>query len=58
MTTLIKNGLVATFEGGALAGRIIEWRTAHGRFGSVDELRDVPGIGDRTFATLSPRVRV
>jgi cytosine/adenosine deaminase-related metal-dependent hydrolase len=24
MTTLIKNGLVATFEGGALAGRIIE----------------------------------
>ena len=44
--------------GPVLAQRIVDWRTAHGRFGAVDELRDVPGIGERIFATLAPLVRV
>ena len=44
--------------GPVLAARILEWRTAHGRFASVDELREVSGVGERRFAELSPLVRV
>ena len=44
--------------GPALGQRIIDWRTAHGRFSTVDELREVSGIGDARFADLAPRVRV
>jgi competence protein ComEA len=44
--------------GPVLAARIIEWRLAHGRFASVDELREVSGVGERRFAELSPLVRV
>jgi competence protein ComEA len=44
--------------GPVLAQRIIDWRTAHGRFSSVDELTDVSGIGERTLADLKPLVRV
>jgi competence protein ComEA len=44
--------------GPVLAGRIIEWRTKHGRFSSVDELREVAGIGDKVFAALADKVRV
>ena len=40
--------------GPVLAGRIIQWREAHGGFRSLDELREVSGIGDATFADLSP----
>jgi competence protein ComEA len=44
--------------GPVLAQRIIDYRTAHGRFSSVDELTDVSGIGERTLADLKPLVRV
>ncbi len=44
--------------GPVLASRIVDWRTAHGRFTSVDELREVAGVGERKFADLSARVRV
>lgn len=44
--------------GPVLAQRIIEWRTAHGRFTSVDELGEVKGVGDATLEKLRPRVRV
>lgn len=44
--------------GPVLASRIVEWRTRHGRFSSVEELREVEGIGDRKFATLSDAVQV
>jgi competence protein ComEA len=44
--------------GPVLAQRIIDWRTKHGRFSSVDELTDVSGIGERTLADLRPLVRV
>lgn len=44
--------------GPVMAGRILDWRTQHGRFASVDQLREVAGIGDRTFERLSPLVTV
>ncbi|WP_435092473.1 helix-hairpin-helix domain-containing protein [Clavibacter michiganensis] len=44
--------------GPSLAARIIAWRTAHGRFAHVADLGRVPGIGDRTLASLTPLVRV
>jgi competence protein ComEA len=43
--------------GPKLAGRIIEYRNAHGGFRSVGELRQVSGIGDKRFATLSRALR-
>ena len=44
--------------GPVLAQRILDWRTAHGQFGSVDQLSDVPGIGDARMAQLRDLVRV
>lgn len=44
--------------GPVLAGRILEWRTKHGRFSSVEELREVAGIGEKVFAALADQVRV
>ena len=42
--------------GPALAGRIIAYRQAHGGFRSVDELREVSGIGDKRLQALRPHV--
>lgn len=44
--------------GPVLAQRIVDWRTQHGRFDSVDQLNDVSGIGDSKFADLKPLVTV
>ena len=44
--------------GPVLAQRIIDWRTEHGRFASVDELGEVSGIGEKIFAALQPKVTV
>jgi competence protein ComEA len=44
--------------GPVLAQHIIDWRTAHGSFRNVDQLKDVSGIGDSTFADLAPLVSV
>lgn len=44
--------------GPVLAQRIVDWRTEHGPFASVDQLREVSGIGDRKFDDLKNRVRV
>ncbi|MEU6404733.1 ComEA family DNA-binding protein [Streptomyces sp. NPDC046985] len=38
--------------GPVLAQHIVEYRTQHGGFRSVDELRQVSGIGDRRYADL------
>ncbi|KUN05357.1 DNA-binding protein [Streptomyces yokosukanensis] len=43
--------------GPVLAQHIIDYRTQHGGFRSVDELREVNGIGDRRFGDLRNRVR-
>lgn len=44
--------------GPVLAERIVEYRDQHGGFRTVDELNDVPGIGDALFRQLEPRVTV
>ena len=44
--------------GPVLAQRIVEWRTANGGFRSVEELREVAGIGPARYAELSLLVRV
>lgn len=38
--------------GPVLAGRIIEFREEHGPFGTVEDLLDVPGIGEAKLASL------
>ncbi|MFJ5993880.1 helix-hairpin-helix domain-containing protein [Streptomyces sp. NPDC092370] len=43
--------------GPVLAQHIIDYRTQHGGFRTVDELREVNGIGDRRFADLRDLVR-
>ncbi|WP_436848305.1 helix-hairpin-helix domain-containing protein [Streptomyces griseoviridis] len=43
--------------GPVLAQHIVDYRTRHGGFRSVDELRQVNGIGDRRFADLKNLVR-
>ncbi|NHC45070.1 DNA-binding protein [Motilibacter sp. K478] len=44
--------------GPVLAQRLIDWRTANGRFSAVEELREVDGIGESRFAELRDLVRV
>jgi competence ComEA-like helix-hairpin-helix protein len=39
--------------GRALAHRIIEFRSVRGRFTSIEELRQVPGIGRKTYRALA-----
>ncbi|MGW7352546.1 helix-hairpin-helix domain-containing protein [Streptomyces sp. NPDC054784] len=42
--------------GPVLARHIIDYRTQNGGFTSVDQLREVNGIGDARFADIEPRV--
>ncbi len=42
--------------GPVLAQRIVDWRTTHGRFTSVDELTEVSGIGEKLVEQLRPLV--
>lgn len=44
--------------GPVTAQRIIDWRTDHGRFDSVDQLREIDGIGPSRFAKLQDMVVV
>lgn len=44
--------------GPVLAQRILDWRTANGRFSSVDELGEVNGIGEVTLGELRQAVTV
>lgn len=53
----INSATAAEFEalpgiGPVLAQRITAWRDAHGPFRSVDDLGDVPGIGDAVLGQL------
>lgn len=44
--------------GQVTAQRIVDWRTAHGRFSSVEQLREIDGIGPTRFAKLKDLVVV
>ncbi len=44
--------------GPVTAAKILDYRTAHGPFRSIDQLRDVGGIGDVKFAALENKVTV
>jgi competence protein ComEA len=44
--------------GPVLAQRIVDWRSAHGRFTSVDDLSQVGGIGPKKLGDIRPHVRV
>lgn len=44
--------------GPAKAKAIVAYRTQKGPFKSVDDLKDVPGIGDKTLQTLRDKITV
>jgi competence protein ComEA len=44
--------------GAVLGQRILDWRAAHGRFGSIAQLRQVSGIGPAKYAALASKVTV
>lgn len=44
--------------GPVLAQRVVDWRSAHGSFTSVDQLRQISGLGGKKFDALAPLVRV
>lgn len=44
--------------GPVTAQKILDWRSAHGRFSRVQELQEVDGIGPKTYADLAPHVSV
>ncbi len=44
--------------GEELAARIVAWREEHGPFESVEQIMEVPGIGEGMFAALEGRIVV
>jgi competence protein ComEA len=42
--------------GPALAARIVEYRTLHGRFASPAKLQDVPGIGAKLYELIASQI--
>ena len=44
--------------GPVLAQRMVEWRKAHGRYRTVDDLQEVKGIGKKRLEQLRPLVTV
>lgn len=44
--------------GPVLAQRIVDWRTENGRFASVDQLREVTGIGEAKYRDVEAEVTV
>ena len=40
------------------AAAIVAWREKNGRYSSVEQLQEIPGIGPAKFANLAPLVTV
>jgi competence protein ComEA len=59
LNTATKDELVALPGiGPAKAQAIIDYRTTHGPFKSVEQLKDVKGIGAKRFEKLKPEITV
>ena len=43
--------------GPVMAAAILAWREENGKFGSVEELQEISGIGPKTYEKLAPLVR-
>ncbi|TFC20200.1 hypothetical protein E3O51_05650 [Cryobacterium sp. MDB2-10] len=41
-----------------MAQRIVDYRSANGPFAAIEDLRNVTGIGDKTFEVLKDLVTV
>ena len=44
--------------GETLAQRIIDYRTEHGNFSSIEDLMNVNGIGEKKFEAIKPYVKI
>ena len=44
--------------GPAYAQRIVDYRTSHGGFKTIDEIKNVKGIGDATFAKMKQYLKI
>ena len=44
--------------GPVTAANIVAWRERNGRFTSIDQLQEIPGIGPAKFAQLAPHLRL
>lgn len=44
--------------GPALASKIVEYREANGKFKSIDDLKNVTGIGDKKFESIKDNVEI
>ncbi|WP_237771127.1 ComEA family DNA-binding protein [Kribbella sp. ALI-6-A] len=44
--------------GPVLAQRILDYRTEHGRFTTIDQLQEVTGVGTKKYEDLKPHVRI